>query len=79
MDRAAILTAQRDSLWLIAIRVKLLHFQAKQHLHEAHALTTRSADAAARAADLEKLYSPAALASRRKVLPLRRRARGQRA
>jgi hypothetical protein len=77
MDRDALVAAQRDTLWVISLRTKLLHARSGQQLAAARLLYARSRATVARAARLERLYDrTTAEASRHgKVIPLRRRSR----
>ena len=56
MDRSTIVAAQRDALWVIALRTKLLHAQSAKHFHAARRLVADARDTLARSRRLERLF-----------------------
>ena len=71
MDRDQILAAQRDALWIISLRAKLLRAQCGKQLEAARLLAAQTRATVMRATMLEQVYlsGPSSL-RRRKVVPL---------
>ena len=79
MDRSQIIAAQRDALWVISLRAKLLRAQCGKRLEAARLLAAQTRAAVVRAAMLEQVYL-GGTNNRRKVVPLvhaRRRSAGR--
>ena len=71
MDRDQILASQRDALWIISLRAKLLRAQCGRQLEAARLLAAQTRTAVMRATVLEQVYpsGPSGL-RRRKVVSL---------
>ena len=71
MDRDQILATQRDALWIISLRAKLLRAQCGRQLEAARLLAAQTRTAVMRATMLEQVYpsGPSSL-RRRKVVSL---------
>jgi len=70
VDRSTIVAAQRDALWVIALRTKLLHAQSARHFH-ASRLVADARDTLARARRLERVFRlTGGPARRRRVVSL---------
>ena len=79
MDRDQILASQRDALWVISLRAKLLRAQCGKQLEAARLLAAQTRATVMRATMLEQVYL-GGTNSRRKVVPLvhaRRRSAGR--
>jgi len=70
VDREQIIAAQRDALWVIALRAKLLRAQCGKRLEEARLLAARSRAAVVRATMLEQVHLGGPSVRQRKVVPL---------
>jgi len=79
MDRDVILAAQRDALWVIALRAKLLRARSSKQAEDAGRASAQSRATVTRAAERQIVYGPRTLAAGRpKVVPLVRRSHARR-
>lgn len=71
MDRDQIIAAQRDALWVISLRAKLLRAQCGKQLEAARVLVARTRAAVMRTTMLEQTYLSGPSSVRHlKVVPL---------
>ena len=80
MDRNSIVAAQRDALWVIALRTKLLRVQCDKQLDEARRFARDARDTVARARMLQRRsWARNGAGRRRKVVALVRPPEARRA
>ena len=71
MDRDQIIAAQRDALWVISLRARLLRAQCGKQLEAARVLVARTRAAVMHTTLLEQVYLRGTSSGRRpKVVPL---------
>jgi hypothetical protein len=70
VDRSQIIASQRDALWVISLRAKLLQIQCEKQLQAARVLAARTRAAVVRATLLEQVHLSGTSIRHRKVVPI---------
>jgi len=70
VDRSQIIASQRDALWVISLRAKLLRVQCGKQLLAARVLAARTRAAVIRGKLLEQVHLSGTSIRQRKVVPI---------